>query len=167
MTEETGRKKTRAENIENLKQVSKSTQFQKGISYGPKRPKLTGALKELRGEAKNHALEVILKTMMMTDSELDKIMRGTEVSKTQRLVASLLEKAIEQGCFMRAQFLFNYILGKPTPMEDQKDIDSNLLLFKTNVKPDGSIIQEFINSEDSKEFISEIENLDAESTTAN
>lgn len=164
MTEETPRKRTKQDNINNLKEVGKATQFQKGVSYGPKRPKLSGHLKELRGEAKNYALETIIKTMMMSESELDKIMRGTEVSNTQRLVASLLEKAIEQGCFMRAQFLFNYILGKPTPMEDQKDIDNNVLLFKTNVKADGSIVQEFIDSEESDAFIKEIKNFNDETS---
>lgn len=155
------------ERKEKLSKTGKDTRFKPGNKMSPGRPKLSTHLKELRGEAKNYALETILKTMMMTDAELDKVMRGNEVTKTQRLVASLLEKAIEQGCFMRAQFLFNYILGKPTPMEEQKDVDSNLLLFKTNVKADGSIIQEFINSEDSQAFISEIENLEAQSSPPN
>lgn len=155
------KKPTKEERIENLQKVGKSTQFQPGNKAAANRPKMSSALKELRGDAKHHALETIIKTMMMTQQELAYILLDPATTNTQRLVASLLDRAIDDGCFMRAQFLFNYILGKPMPMEEQKDQNGNVIVFKTNVKGDGSIVQELLDSEDSKTIIAEIENIGA------
>lgn len=155
------KKPTKEERIENLNKAGKNTQFQPGNKAAANRPKMSSALRELRGDAKNHALETIIKTMMMTQQELAYILLDPATTNTQRLVASLLDRAIDDGCFMRAQFLFNYILGKPMPMEEQRDEKGNVIVFKTNVKADGSIVQELLDSEDSKTIIAEIENIGA------
>ncbi len=155
------KKPTNHDRLDALPAKGKDTRFKPGNPGSPGRPKLTGQLRELRGEAKNHALEVIIKTMMMTQQELSYILMDPATTNTQRLVASLLDRAIDEGCFMRAQFLFNYILGKPMPMEEQKDQNGNVIVFKTNVKADGSIVQELLDSEESKTVIAEIENIDA------
>jgi len=153
------KKPTKEERIENLKKAGKTTQFQPGNKAACNRPKMSSALKELRGDAKHHALECIIKTMMMTQQELSMILMDPQTTNTQRLVASLLDRAIDEGCFMRAQFLFNYILGKPVPMEEQKDSNGNIIVFKSSVKPDGSIVQELLDSESGQEIMTEIENI--------
>jgi len=152
---------TKEERIENLKKTGKDTRFQPGNKIAANRPKISTELSKMRGAAKHHALETIINTMMMTQDQLAEILIDPETSNTQRLVAALLDKAIDEGCFMRAQFLFNYILGKPIPMEEQRDDKGNVIVFKSSVKPDGSIVQELMDSHDGREIIREMEKIGA------
>jgi hypothetical protein len=97
--------------------------FQKGTSGNPAgRRKMPYELKELQSVCKLEVIDAINTTLLMTREEIKKISADTGSTMAQLVVASIVQKAIQEGCFMRAQFLMNYVLGRPKTFElDQAD----------------------------------------------
>lgn len=98
--------------------------WQKGESGNPRGGMSVRAeIKALQTEAKVEVMEVISKTLLMTPAQLKASLEDPSVTMAQHLVASVLSKAIKQGCPMRAQFLMNYVLGRPKTFDPLEDHD--------------------------------------------
>lgn len=102
----------------------------KGQSGNPAgRPKLPDTTQRLKEIAKIEAIESLSKVMMMTTADLAKLAQDPKATSVMKLAASLLHKAIKQGCPNRANFIFQYIVGKPESLKDE-DLDPALNLLR-------------------------------------
>lgn len=62
-------------------------------------------------------MKVISKCMMMNREQLTAMATSPKATVAEILVASIITQAIKTGCPIRSQFLFNYVLGKPKPVD--------------------------------------------------
>jgi hypothetical protein len=81
-------------------------------------------LRELAKSSRATVLAAISQVMLLTSEELKEAVSEPSTTMAQHLVASVLSKAIKEGCPMRAQFLLNYILGRPAQF-DPKDVEDS------------------------------------------
>jgi hypothetical protein len=97
--------------------------FQKGSSGNPAgRRKMPFEINELKAVCKLEVIDAINSTLLMTRDELKKVSADPTATMAQLVVASITQKAIQEGCFARAQFLMNYVIGRPKTFEiDQAD----------------------------------------------
>lgn len=90
------------------------------------RPAIKPELKKLAREARETALASIEKVMLMTPNELRESLQNPDAPLVQHLVASVMNKALKEGCPVRAQFLMNYVLGRPQTSADlEKTLEDN------------------------------------------
>lgn len=87
------------------------------------RPAIAPELKELAKSSKQLVLAAISSAMLQTSDELRTTVSDPSATMAQHLVASVLSRAIKDGCPVRAQFLLNYVLGRPGNF-DPKDVDT-------------------------------------------
>lgn len=102
----------------------KNGYFAKGQSANPSgRPGLPADVLKLQSEARTEVTRVINQALVMTPKELKALIERPEATMAQHLVGSVLSKAIKEGCYARAQFLLNYVLGRPRTFDvsDQSD----------------------------------------------
>lgn len=97
-------------------------QFKPGQSGNPKgHGFLKGELVKLKAQGRDAALEAIGRTLLMNKEDLALVAADPNSTMVQLLVASIMQKAIRDGCTSRAQFLMSYILGK-APVFDTSDL---------------------------------------------
>lgn len=90
------------------------------------RPAIKPELKKLAREARETALASIEKVMLMTPNQLRESLQNPDAPLVQHLVASVMNKALKEGCPVRAQFLMNYVLGRPQTSADlEKTLEDN------------------------------------------
>lgn len=88
--------------------------WQKGTSGNPSgRPKLPDTTQRLREQGKIDAIEALAKVMTMTMTELSRLPKDPNASAAMLLAGSVMHKAIKTGCPIRANFIFQYMVGKP------------------------------------------------------
>lgn len=91
----------------------KPHQFKPGQSGNPKGHSfLKGELVKLKAQGREASLQAIGETLLMNKEQLQAVASNPESTMVQLLVASIMQKAIRDGCTSRAQFLMSYILGK-------------------------------------------------------
>lgn len=99
--------------------------FQKGVITNPLgRPKNPAEIRELQASAKLEVIEAINSALVLTPEQLKAKLAQPGATMAQHLVGSIISKAIKDGCFMRAQFLINYVLGRPK-IFNPEDIPDN------------------------------------------
>lgn len=92
--------------------------FKPGQSGNPLgRGALSRELHSLRSQARDESLEAIGRTLLMTKGQLQAIAADPNATMVELLVASIMQKAIRDGCSKRAEFLMSYILGKAPTYE--------------------------------------------------
>lgn len=100
-----------AKSLDNLKP------FQKGQS-GYRGGKNPAEINELKGQAKLEVVEAINRSMLMTMEELTSSLQDPKATIAQQLVGRILVKAMKEGCHQKAQFVMNYVLGRPKTFEN-------------------------------------------------
>jgi hypothetical protein len=122
--------------------------FKKGSSGNAKgRPKLMPyEVIELQDMAKVEVITAINATMLMTREELKKTSEDPAASLAQLLVGSIIQKAIKEGCFSRAQFLVNYVLGRPKMFDLESADDDAPSVQKVLKGVPSSILLEMVKS---------------------
>lgn len=99
--------------------IDNLTPWPKGVSGNPKgRARVPEEIKMLKGEAKAEVVEAIHRSLLMTMAELTATLKSPDTSIAQQLVARIIIKALKDGCYQRAQFLLNYVIGRPKQFED-------------------------------------------------
>lgn len=90
------------------------------IPYGPGqsgnpngRPVFSPEIRKLRDTARTEVIEALARCMVMDREQLQAASAERHATMAQLLVASVMTKAIKEGCPVRAQFMFNYIVGRP------------------------------------------------------
>lgn len=102
-----------AKSLDNLKPFQKGTT---GLSYrGGRNP---AEINELKGHAKLEVVEAINRSMLMTMEELTQSLQDPKATIAQQLVGRILVKAMKEGCHQKAQFVMNYVLGRPKTFEN-------------------------------------------------
>jgi hypothetical protein len=81
------------------------------------RPKAPKEILELQDTTKLEVIKAINEALILTPDELKRKLADPKATMAQHLVGSILSKAIKEGCFARAQFLVNYVLGRPKTFE--------------------------------------------------
>lgn len=90
------------------------------------RPAVKPELKKLAREGRDAALAAIESVMLMTPNQLRESLQNPDAPLVQHLVASVMNKALKEGCPVRAQFLMNYVLGRPQTSADlEKTLEDN------------------------------------------
>jgi len=141
--------------------------FQPGNKQGG-RPKLPADLAAIKGLSKEDTLLAICSVMRMTYSQLENMREGSGATVAEMIAARMALAAIDDGCFMSAQFLVNYVIGKPATYDPIASADQSqqTLVFKTSVTQDGSILQALLDEEEKALIIEKIDNLDPETSPA-
>jgi hypothetical protein len=141
--------------------------FQPGNKQGG-RPKLPADLAAIKGLSKEDTLLAICSVMRMTYSQLENMREGSGATVAEMIAARMALAAIDDGCFMSAQFLVNYVIGKPATYDPIASADQSqqTLVFKTSVTQDGSILQALLDEEEKALIIEKIDNLDPETSHA-
>jgi len=141
--------------------------FQPGNKQGG-RPKLPADLAAIKGLSKEDTLLAICSVMRMTYSQLENMREGSGATVAEMIAARMALAAIDDGCFMSAQFLVNYVIGKPATYDPIASADQSqqTLVFKTSVTQDGSILQALLDEEEKALIIEKIDNLDTETSHA-
>jgi hypothetical protein len=106
-------------------------------------------LKKLAREGRDAALAAIESVMLMTPNQLRESLQNPDAPLVQHLVASVMNKALKEGCPVRAQFLMNYVLGRPQTSADlEKTLEDNARDNDGAVDPNSipsSVLIEVIN----------------------
>jgi hypothetical protein len=141
--------------------------FQPGNKQGG-RPKLPADLAAIKGLSKEETLLAICSVMRMTYRELENMREGAGASVAEMIAARMALAAIDDGCFMSAQFLVNYVIGKPATYDPIASADESqqTLVFKTSVTQDGSILQTLLDDEEKALIIEKIDNLNPDTSPA-
>lgn len=88
-------------------------------------------LQNLRSQSKQEVVRVVSRCMLMSKKQLKAMALNPDATVAEILVASIISKAIETGCPIRSQFLFNYVLGKPKPVDldesDQEPVEQDVV----------------------------------------
>lgn len=139
--------------------------FQPGNKQGG-RPKLPADLTAMKRLSKEDTLLAICSVMRMTYSQLENMREGSGATVAEMIAARMALAAIDDGCHFSAQFLVNYVLGRPAVYDPIASADEaqQTMVFKTSVSQDGSIIQAFLDDEEKAHIIKKIENIDTESS---
>lgn len=88
--------------------------WQKGQSGNPSgRPKLPEQTQRLRELGKIEAIEALSKVMTLTMAQLSMLPKDPTASAAMLLAGSVMHKAIKTGCPIRANFIFQYMVGRP------------------------------------------------------
>jgi hypothetical protein len=140
--------------------------FQPGNKQGG-RPRLPADLAAIKGLSKEDTLLAICSVMRMTYRELEHLRENPNSSVAEMIAAKMALSAVEDGCYMSAQFLINYVVGKPTQYDPIASTDETqqVMVFKTSVSQDGSIIQALLDEEEKATIIQKIDNLDLGTST--
>jgi hypothetical protein len=95
----------------------------KGQSGNPSgRPKLPDTTQRLREQGKIAAIEALSQVMTMTMADIARVPKDPNASAALVLAASVMHKAIKTGCPVRANFIFQYMVGRPeTAQPEQSD----------------------------------------------
>ena len=140
--------------------------FQPGNKMGG-RPKLPADLAAIKGLSKEDTLLAICSVMRMTYRELEHMREGAGATVAEMIAARMALAAIDDGCFMSAQFLVNYVIGKPATYDPIASADESqqTLVFKTSITQDGSILQSLLDEEERASIIEKIDNFDLDTST--
>jgi Family of unknown function (DUF5681) len=100
------------------------------------RKKLRPELEQIAHQGRETAIESINKALLMTPDQLKHTLSNPNATMAEHLVASVLSKAIKEGCPIRAQFLMNYVLGKPAKHDPKKVFEENMERNDGALNPD-------------------------------
>jgi L-fucose isomerase-like protein len=141
--------------------------FQPGNKQGG-RPRLPADIAAIKRLSKEETLLAICSVMRMTYRELENMREGAGATVAEMIAARMAIAAIDDGCYMSAQFLVNYAVGKPTTYEPLIDDQANTatMVFKTSVSQDGSIIKAMLDDEERAAIIEKIDNIDSDTSPA-
>jgi hypothetical protein len=121
--------------------------FKKGVSGNPAgRRKMPYEIRELQSVCKLEVIDAINSTLLMTREEIKKIISNPHSTMAQLVVASLVQKAIQEGCYMRAQFLMNYVIGRPKTFDMEQGSDETPTAQKVLKGVPSSILLEMVKS---------------------
>lgn len=140
--------------------------FQPGNKMGG-RPRIPADLAAIKGLSKEETLLAICSVMRMTYRELENMREGAGATVAEMIAARMALAAIDDGCFMSAQFLVNYVIGRPAVYDPiaSADDSNQVMVFKTSVSQDGSIIQALLDDEEKAAIIEKIDNIDLDTST--
>lgn len=100
------------------KGVANLRPWPKGVSGNPNGgSRLPKDLLKLRQIARSEVVRVISKCMVMTRDQLKTMSLSKDATIAEILIASIITHAIKNGCPIRTQFLLQYVVGKPKPVE--------------------------------------------------
>lgn len=104
-----------------------STAWPKGQSGNPSgRPRLPDTTARLKEQGKIAAIEALAKVLAMTQAELSRLPKDPSTPAALLLAASVMHKAIKTGCPVRANFIYQYLVGKPeTNLPEPPDPQQN------------------------------------------
>lgn len=88
--------------------------WQKGQSGNPGgRPKLPDSVQRLKEQGKIAAIEGLSQALLMNSIELDVNESNPDTPAALRIAIALIKKTIKTGCPIRAQLIYQYMIGKP------------------------------------------------------
>ena len=133
--------------------------FGKGHKHATGRPKLPPDIRAVRNLNRNEAMTALCSVMTMTYAQLEAQRESPSSTAAELIAARICLAAIDDGCYFSAQFLMNYVIGKPVPYDASLETanDNSTLVFKTSVKQDGSIIQAVLSETEIDEIIRNID----------
>ena len=103
--------------------------FIKGQSGNPNgRPGLPPDVRELQEITRVEVLRAINSSLIMTPQQIKEKLEDPAATMAQHLVGSVLSKAIKEGCYARAQFLVNYVLGRPKTFEVPEENEDSVVV---------------------------------------
>ena len=117
--------------------------FEKGNVANPYgRPVIAPELRALRDLSKHEVLYALSRQLLMKRDALEQLTMNPDSTMAEMLVASVLMRAIKDGCPVRSQFLFNYVVGKPkqAPPHDSADEAAEDLLTEIDSIPSAKLI---------------------------
>lgn len=92
--------------------------FVKGVVANPfGRTPCPPELRELLTSAKVEVLTALSKSLLSDQYTLKQMSESPNASTAQILIASVIARAVREGCPHRTQFLLQYIIGKPKVYE--------------------------------------------------
>lgn len=86
--------------------------FQEGNTFGKGRPKLSEEDKEVRQASKRDLKESISKYLDYTETELRRDWKSKSTKVLDKMIISILVKAIEKGDTARLEWCFQQVHGK-------------------------------------------------------
>lgn len=95
--------------------------FLKGVSANPTgggRKKMPAALRQLRDHSRNEILKSMSEIMLKSSAELQRMNGDPRSTAAEVLICAIMIHAINKGDAYRAQFLMNYVLGKPAAFNE-------------------------------------------------
>lgn len=139
---------------------NKKRGFVKGHKHATGRPKLPPDIRAVRNLNRDEALVAICSTMTVTYAQLEAQRENPLSTAAELIAARICMAAIDDGCYFSAQFLMNYIIGKPVPYDPLADDQASnaTMVFKTSVSQDGSILQALLDEEEKVRIIEQIDN---------
>lgn len=101
-------------------------------------------LKNIQLLGEDNARRLIQKLLDMPIGELRLLVADETTPALELLVAKVIERALREGDATRLNFLFDRTVGKVT---EKREVEVKPITYRTNVTPDGSLIQEIVEEE--------------------
>lgn len=120
--------------------------FKPGISGNPKgRPRIREDLKKIELMSGTDVARLLQKMLNMRTQELQGMVDDPDTPAMELVVAKIIHKAMVEGDQARLNFLFDRTIGK---VIEKKEVEVKPVIYRTNVRPDGALLQEVIEEED-------------------
>lgn len=132
------------------------------------RPKKSGRkpipleLRRVQKMTPEHVKLAISKLSKMTYAELSAHLEHPKTLMLEMMVGNIMKKAFETGDSVRTNFLFDRAIGK---VAANVEVELKPVTYRTEIKPDGSLLQQIMAEESERPGLPSLENSDEEPET--